>query len=699
MPDKPRKILVTSALPYANGSIHIGHLVEYIQTDIWVRFQKLRGHDCHYVCADDTHGTPVMLRAEQEGVTPEALIERMQREHLEDFSGFHVAFDNYYSTNSEENRALSQEIYRRLRDRGLIEVRTIEQLYDPVKEMFLPDRYIKGECPRCHAPDQYGDACEQCGATYAPTDLINPVSAISGAAPVRKLSEHHFFRLGECREFLEDWLRLGRQGPGAAPSRSSPLQPEAGHKLEEWFDAGLRDWDISRDAPYFGFEIPDAPGKYFYVWLDAPVGYMASFRNLCDRTGIDFDEYWKPDSATELYHFIGKDILYFHALFWPAMLHHAGFRTPDRIFVHGFLTVNGQKMSKSRGTFITARSFANHLNPEYLRYYFAAKLNDRIEDLDLNFDDFCARINSDLVGKFVNIASRTAGFIHSHFDGRLAAEIDVGDRALLKTLQGAADTIARGYDERRYSEVVRQIMDLADLANAWINDQQPWHRIKAPDERERVQQVCTTALNAFRLLALYLKPVLPALAEQVEDFLELPTERWDSHVELMLGRRIKSYRHLAIRVEVRQIEALIGENQAQAASANTTTPARTARKGAKRVSDNPSVSGEISIEDFARIDLRVARIVDAKDVDGADKLLELTLDIGDGETRRVFAGIRTRYAARDLVGRHTVVVANLAPRKMRFGVSEGMVLAAGPGGKELWLIQPDQGAEAGMRVK
>jgi methionyl-tRNA synthetase len=695
MPDTPRRILVTSALPYANGSIHIGHLVEYIQTDIWVRFQKLRGHVCHYVCADDTHGTPVMLRAEQEGIPPEALIARMQQEHLEDFSAFHIAFDHYGSTHSAENRVLSQEIYRRLRDRGLIEIRTIGQLYDPVREMFLPDRYIRGECPRCHAKDQYGDACEQCGATYAPTDLIDPVSVISGAAPVRKNSEHHFFRLGECREFLEEWLCNGRAGGDGA----SPLQAEARHKLAEWFEAGLRDWDISRDAPYFGFEIPDAPGKYLYVWLDAPVGYMASFRNLCDRGGLDFDEYWKPDSKAELCHFIGKDILYFHALFWPAMLHSAGYRTPDRIFVHGFLTINGQKMSKSRGTFITARSYLKHLEPEYLRYYLAAKLNDRIEDLDLSFDDYCARINSDLVGKFVNIASRTAGFIHSHFDGQLAADIDGADRALLKTLQGAAGSIARAYDERRYSEVIRQVMDLADVANAWINDQQPWRRIKEPDERVRVQQVCTTALNAFRLLALYLKPVMPALSAQAEDFLDLPTDRWDSHAELMLGRRIKPYRHLATRVEMRQIEALIGENQAQAASTGVITPARTASKGAKRSGDNPDHYGVISIEDFARVDLRVARIVDAKDVEGADKLLELTLDVGDGETRRVFAGIRTRYAAQDLVGRHTVVVANLAPRKMRFGVSEGMVLAAGPGGKELWLIQPDAGARAGMRVK
>ncbi len=697
MSEKPGRILVTSALPYANGSIHIGHLVEYIQTDIWVRFQKLRGHQCLYVCADDTHGTPVMLRAEQEGITPEALIERMQREHLEDFTAFHVAFDHYHSTNSEENRVLAQGIYRRLRERGLIEVRSIEQLYDPVREMFLPDRYIKGTCPRCGAADQYGDACEQCGATYAPTDLIDPVSAISGATPVRRQSEHHFFRLGECREFLEGWLRAGRAGGDG----ESPLQAETRHKLAEWFEAGLRDWDISRDAPYFGFEIPDAPGKYLYVWLDAPIGYMASFLRLCELRGLDFDDWWRPDSNTRLCHFIGKDILYFHALFWPAMLHHAGYRTPDRIFVHGFLTVNGQKMSKSRGTFITARSFLNHLNPEYLRYYFAAKLNDRIEDLDLNLDDFSARINSDLVGKFVNIASRCAGFIHSHFDGRLADDIDAGDRALLAQLQRAADPVARAWDERRYSEAVRQIMDLADAANAWINEQQPWRRIKSDvaGERARVQQVCTTALNAFRLLALYLKPVLPALAAEVEAFLDTPAPRWDCHAELMLGRPIKPYRHLATRIEPRQIEALIGENQAQPAPAATTTPAGTARKETPRSADNPGKSGEISIEDFAKIDLRIARIVEASDVEGADKLLALTLDIGNGESRRVFAGIRGRYAAPALVGRQVVVVANLAPRKMRFGVSEGMVLAAGPGGDEIWLIGPEDGARPGMRVK
>ncbi len=686
MSDTPRRILVTSALPYANGSIHIGHLVEYIQTDIWVRYQKLRGHECLYVCADDTHGTPVMLRAAQEGVTPEALIARMQREHLADFTAFHVAFDHYHSTNSEENRELAQGIYRRLRDRDLIAVRTIEQLYDPVREMFLPDRYIRGTCPRCGATDQYGDACEQCGATYAPTELIDPVSAISGVAPVKRQSEHHFFRLGECRDFLEGWLRSGRAGGDGA----SPLQAETRHKLAEWFEAGLRDWDISRDAPYFGFEIPDAPGKYLYVWLDAPIGYMASFRALCARAGLDFDDWWRPDSTAELCHFIGKDILYFHALFWPAVLHHAGYRTPDRIFVHGFLTVNGQKMSKSRGTFITARSFLNHLNPEYLRYYFAAKLNDRIEDLDLNFDDFCARINSDLVGKFVNIASRCAGFIHSHFDGRLAAAIGDGDRALLARLQQAADPIGRAWDERRYSEAVRQIMDLADIANAWINEEQPWRRIKSGDagERARVQQVCTTALNAFRLLALYLKPVLPALAAEVEDFLACPAPRWDSHAELLLDHPIETYRHLATRVDPRQIEALIGENQAQPARKETPRPADTSGK-----------SGEITIDDFTKIDLRVARIIDAGNVEGADKLLALTLDIGDGETRRFFAGLRSRYEAPALVGRHVVVVANLAPRKMRFGVSEGMVLAAGPGGDELWLIGPEDGARPGMRIK
>ncbi|MBK8163407.1 MAG: methionine--tRNA ligase [Gammaproteobacteria bacterium] len=693
-PPRPtaRKILVTSALPYANGSIHLGHLVEYIQTDIWVRFQKMRGHECHYVCADDTHGTPVMLRAEQEGIAPEQLIARMQQEHLRDFTDFGIGFDNYYSTNSEENRVLSQEIYRRLKARGLIEVRTIEQFFDPVKQMFLPDRYIKGECPRCHAADQYGDACERCGATYDPTELINPVSAISGSTPVRKESEHHFFRLGECRDFLQDWVRHGRR------RGNPPLQDEAHNKLEEWFDAGLRDWDISRDAPYFGFEIPGAPGKFLYVWLDAPVGYMASFQDLCRRRGLDFDAFWAADSAAELYHFIGKDILYFHALFWPATLHFSGYRTPDRIFVHGFLTVNGQKMSKSRGTFITARSFLNHVDPEYLRYYFAAKLNERIEDLDLNFDDFTARVNSDLVGKYINIASRTAGFISDRFGGALSGRPSGDGAALLARMQGAAEGIARAYEERRYGEAVRTIMELADQANAYINDRQPWRLVKDPSSQAEAQEVCSAGINAFRLLTLYLKPILPRMAAAVEDFLAVPPLAWQDAAELLAGHIIKPYTHLAKRIERAQIDALIGENRAQL-PATGGEPQSETRHGAARQHDNPPSPETISIDDFTRIDLRVARILAAEDVEGADKLLRLTLDIGGGETRQVFAGIKGKYPAAELIGRHTVVVANLAPRKMRFGVSEGMVLAAGPGGKDLWLIQPDAGAQAGMRVK
>jgi len=695
-PPSARRILVTSALPYANGSIHLGHLVEYIQTDIWVRFQKMRGHECHYVCADDTHGTPVMLRAEQEGIAPEQLIARMQQEHLSDFTGFGIAFDNYYSTNSEENRVLSQEIYRRLKARGLIEVRAIEQFYDPVKEMFLPDRYLRGECPRCHAPDQYGDACERCGATYDPTELINPVSAISGSAPVRKQSEHHFFKLNECRDFLQDWVHHGRRAANGTPQ--PPLQEEAHNKLEEWFEAGLRDWDISRDAPYFGFEIPGAPGKFLYVWLDAPVGYMASFQDLCRRRGIDFDAYWAADSTAELYHFIGKDILYFHALFWPAILHFSGYRTPDRIFVHGFLTVNGQKMSKSRGTFITARSFLNHIDPEYLRYYFAAKLNERIEDLDLNLDDFSARVNSDLIGKYVNIASRTAGFIGAQPGGALAAQLAGDDRALLDRLQGAAGAIERAYEERRYGEAIRQIMELADQANAYINELQPWRLARDAAQHARARQACTTAINAFRLLTLYLKPVLPRMAAAAEDFLAIPPLAWRDAAELLLGHTIKTYTHLAKRVGRAQTDALLEENRAPLAATGREPHSET-RHGAAQQHNNPPPTETIGIDDFARIDLRVARVLAADDVEGADKLLRLTLDIGDGETRQVFAGIKGKYAATELTGRHVVVVANLAPRKMRFGVSEGMVLAAGPGGKDLWLIQPDTGAQAGFRIK
>ncbi|MFQ5486837.1 MAG: methionine--tRNA ligase [Gammaproteobacteria bacterium] len=684
-----RQILVTSALPYANGAIHIGHLVEYIQTDIWVRFQKLCGHQCYYVCADDTHGTPVMLRAQQEGITPEALIARMHEEHQRDFGDFLIEFDNYYSTNSEENKELAQGIYRRLDEAGLIDIRTIEQLYDPVKEMFLPDRYIKGECPRCHAPDQYGDACEACGATYSPTELINAVSVISGATPVKRESEHHFFRLSQCRDFLENWIRQGNQG-------ESPLQPEALNKMEEWFEAGLKDWDISRDAPYFGFEIPGAPGKYLYVWLDAPVGYMASFLHLCKSQGLDFDAFWGKDSNAELYHFIGKDILYFHALFWPAMLHFAGYRTPSRIFVHGFLTVNGQKMSKSRGTFITARSYLEHLRPEFLRYYFAAKLNDRIEDIDLNLEDFSARVNSDLIGKYLNIASRSAGFISKSFAGRLATPRHDDDLAIIRCLQAGAEDVRGLYEGRRYSEAVRRIMDLADLANAYINGHEPWKMVKDGTRRERAHEVCTTAINLFRLLTLYLKPILPGIAAQVEDFLNIPVLRWQDAATLLTEHDIKPYRHLARRIEPTQIEAMLAASREDLA-AKRAEHTRTRHGEAQQPAVEP-IAETITIDDFAKIDLRVACIAEAQEVPGADKLLQLTLDLG-GETRNVFAGIKSKYKPEELVGRYTVMVANLAPRKMRFGVSEGMVLAAGPGGKDLWLIQPDEGAQVGMRVK
>lgn len=686
-----RRILVTSALPYANGSIHLGHLVEYIQTDIWVRFQKMQGHECYYVCADDTHGTPIMLRAEQEGITPEALIERTHAEHAADFSAFHVAFDNYYSTNSEENRELAQEIYLRLKQAGLIELRTIEQYYDPDKEMFLPDRFIKGECPKCHAQDQYGDGCESCGTTYSPTELINPYSAVSGATPITRESEHHFFKLDECESFLRQWMQQGHNGQG------SPLQTEAANKLEEWFEAGLRHWDISRDAPYFGFEIPDAPGKYLYVWLDAPIGYLASFKNLCDRTGLDFDEFTRKESTTEMYHFIGKDILYFHALFWPATLHFAGYRTPDKICVHGFLTVNGQKMSKSRGTFITARTYAESLEPEYLRYYFAAKLNERIEDIDLNLEDFVLRVNSNLVGKYVNIASRTAGFVSKRFAGKLGSTLDAEGEALLKRTRAAADTIAELYDKRQFSETVKAIMGLADSANEYINDTRPWELAKQEGQDALLHQICTSSINLFRLLTLYLKPILPVLAEQVEAFLNIEPMQWRDSDTVLLDHAINKYRHLAKRIEQTQIDEMMEKNQAnlQQAPAAEHSPTRHAEA---QQHEHPPIAETISFDDFAKVDLRIARIVKAEHVEGADKLLQLTLDIGT-ETRNVFAGIKSAYSPEQLQGKLTVMVANLAPRKMRFGMSEGMVLAAGPGGKELWILNPEEGAQPGMKVK
>jgi len=676
--DNKRRILVTSALPYANGSIHLGHLVEYIQTDIWVRFQKLRGHECWYVCADDTHGTPIMLRAEKEGVTPEQLITRMHGEHVRDFADFGVAFDNYYSTHSPENRELAETIYKRLRDANHIARRVIQQAYDPVKQMFLPDRFIKGECPKCGAKDQYGDSCEVCGATYSPTELKNAVSAISGATPVARESEHYFFKLGDFENTLRQYLF-----PDITDTRH--VQPEVANKLDEWFAAGLQDWDISRDAPYFGFEIPDAPGKYFYVWLDAPIGYMASFRNLCAGKKLSFDDFWGKDSKAELYHFIGKDILYFHALFWPAMLSGAGYRLPTAINAHGFLTVNGQKMSKSRGTFINARAWLNHLNPEYLRYYFAAKLGARLEDIDLNLEDFTARINSDIVGKYVNIAARSASFIEKIFDGKLATACDRPE--LVKTLQSASEVIANHYELREFGEAIREIMLLADKANAYVDEMKPWVLAKDSAQKDLLHRVCSTNLNLFRLLTIYLKPVLPKLAIEAEKFLNVSPFTWNDSSTLLLSHSVNRYQHLAARVDPKHVEALLTESKESLSMTETTTDTI------------EPIKPEISIDDFGKVDLRIAKIVSADLVEGADKLLRLTVDLGEGKTRNIFAGIRSAYDPKTLEGRLTVVVANLAPRKMKFGLSEGMVLAAGPGGKDLFILSPDSGALPGMRVK
>jgi methionyl-tRNA synthetase len=684
-----RKLLVTSALPYANGSIHLGHLVEYIQTDIWVRFQKMQGHTVHYVCADDTHGTPIMLRAEKEGITPEALIEKVHVEHSQDFADFLVQFDNYYSTNSEENRQLSGNIYRALKANGKIANKTIEQYFDPVKSMFLPDRFIKGECPKCHSKDQYGDNCEVCGTTYSPTELINPYSAVSGATPVRKETEHYFFKLSECVDFLRDWTRSGT------------LQAEAANKMNEWLgEAGenkLSDWDISRDAPYFGFEIPDAPGKYFYVWLDAPIGYMASFKNLCNKAGLDFDEYWKKDTTTELYHFIGKDILYFHALFWPATLEYSGHRTPTQVFAHGFLTVNGEKMSKSRGTFITARSYLDHVkNPEYLRYYYAAKLNGSMEDIDLNLEDFVARVNSDLVGKYINIASRTAGFIAKKFDNKIIP----AQHAVIDDMRAAAPAIAEAYAARDFARALREIMKLTDAANAYVAEAAPWVVAKDDSKAPELHAICSNALEMFRLLTIYLKPVLPNIAAAVETFFCVAPLQWADAAFGLGSQSIQPYSHMVTRLEGKQIEAMVEANKDNLQAA-TATPAAAAAKADKPApaSQAAEESAYISIDDFAKVDLRIARIVSAEHVEGAEKLLKLMLDIGEENPRQIFAGIKSAYDPASLVGRLTVMVANLAPRKMKFGMSEGMVLAASDERGGPYILSPDSGAQPGMRVK
>jgi methionyl-tRNA synthetase len=680
MPD-PRKILITSALPYANGSIHLGHLVEYIQTDIWSRFQKMRGNECYYVCADDAHGTPIMLRARAEGIDPEELITRVWTEHTEDFAGFGIGFDNYHSTHSEENRVCATTIYQRNRDAGHIVRRTISQAYDPEAGMFLPDRFIKGTCPKCGAQDQYGDSCEVCGSTYSPTELKDPVSAVSGATPVEKDSEHLFFKLGNFEQILRDWHKAGH------------VQTEVANKLNEWFEAGLNDWDISRDAPYFGFEIPDAEGKFFYVWLDAPIGYMASFRNFCDRTGIDFDAFWNADSSAELYHFIGKDIIYFHALFWPAMLHGAGFRKPSGVYAHGFLTVDGAKMSKSRGTFIKARTYLRHLDPEYLRYYFAAKLSSRVDDLDLNLEDFAARVNADVVGKVVNIASRCAGFISKRFNGRLSGTLD--RQELFDTFVKAGDEIADLYERREYGRAVREIMALADLANQYIDDKAPWVVAKQEGRDAELHAICSSGINLFRVLMGYLKPILPLMAAKAEAFLNIDPMSWDSQREPLLNHAIEKFKPLMTRVDRDRIGAMIEDSKEDLTAEASAT-------AAKAAPDSPlgrePIAETIEFADFAKVDLRVVRIAGAEQVEGADKLLRLTLDLG-GETRNVFAGIKSAYAPEDLEGRLTVMVANLAPRKMKFGVSEGMVLAAGPGGKDLFVLGPDDGARPGMKVK
>lgn len=670
-------MLVTCALPYANGSIHLGHMLEHIQADIWVRYQRMRGHQVHFVCADDAHGTPIMLKAQQLGITPEEMIAAVSQEHQADFAGFNISFDNYHSTHSDENRELAGLIYGRLQAGGKIKSRTISQLFDPEKSMFLPDRFVKGTCPKCKSPEQYGDNCDSCGATYSPTELIDPKSAVSGATPVMKDSEHFFFDLPQFETWLADWVR----GSGA-------IQEEMANKMQEWFESGLQQWDITRDAPYFGFEIPGAPGKYFYVWLDAPIGYMASFKNLCNKRGdIDFDSYWKADSEAELYHFIGKDIAYFHCLFWPSMLEGAGFRKPTKVNVHGYVTVNGAKMSKSKGTFIKASTYLNHLDPECLRYYYAAKLNSRIDDLDLNLEDFVQRVNADVVNKLVNLASRNAGFIAKRFDGKLAATC--AEPELYAEFANARTVIAEAYESREFSRAIREIMALADKANRYVDDKAPWVIAKQEGADAELQAVCSVGINLFRVLMAYLKPVMPLLAERAEAFLA-ETLSWDGIATPLVDHTVAPFKALFSRIEPAKIDAMIEASKEDLAKEQ-------APKATGPLVDDP-ISETIAYDDFAKIDLRVALITKAEAVPEADKLLKLQLDIG-GETRQVFAGIKSAYNPEDLEGKLTVMVANLAPRKMRFGMSEGMVLAAGPGGKDLWILEPQKGAQPGMRVK
>lgn len=681
MATDPRKILVTCALPYANGSIHLGHMLEHIQADVWVRYQRLRGNTVNFICADDAHGTPIMLKAQQLGINPEDMIAEVQKEHEQDFAGFNISFDNYHSTHSDENRELASMIYLRLKENGFITSRTISQLFDPEKEMFLPDRFVKGTCPKCKAEDQYGDNCDACGETYSPTDLINPKSAVSGATPVMKDSEHFFFDLPQFQSMLKEWTRSGS------------LQSETANKMQEWFESGLQQWDISRDAPYFGFEIPGETNKFFYVWLDAPIGYMGSFKNLCNkRDDLSFDEYWKQDSTAELYHFIGKDIVYFHSLFWPAMLDGAGFRKPNNVFVHGYVTVNGAKMSKSKGTFVKASTYLKHLDPECLRYYYAAKLNSRIDDLDLNLEDFTQRVNSDVVNKIVNLASRNAGFITKRFEGKLSSNFT--EMALYQEFVDAADRIAELYETREFGRAIREVTALADKANQYVDEKAPWVIAKQEGKDQELQDICTVGINLFRVLMTYLKPVMPELAARSEAFLN-DTLTWETMTSPLTDHEVTKFKALFNRIDPKHVEAMIEASKEDAAIEMAAK--EQAEASAQSELDKEPIEAEIEFDDFAKVDMRIAKIISCEAVPKANKLLKFQLDIG-GETRQVFSGIKSAYTPEELEGKLTVMVANLKPRKMKFGMSEGMILAAGPGGKDLWILEPHEGAQAGMRV-
>lgn len=683
MSTNSRQILVTCALPYANGPIHLGHMLEHIQADIWVRFQRMRGNEIYFVCADDAHGTPIMLKADQMGVKPEQLIADVQQKHMADFNGFNISFDNYHSTHSDENRELVEAIYHKLTQNGFIKTRTISQLFDPEKAMFLPDRFVKGTCPKCKAADQYGDNCEVCSATYSPTELISPRSTVSGATPVLKESEHFFFDLPAFGAMLTEWIRSGS------------LQQEVANKMQEWFEAGLQQWDISRDAPYFGFKIPNTDNKYFYVWLDAPIGYMASFKNLCGKkSGIDFDSFWSKESHAELYHFIGKDIMYFHSLFWPAMLDGASLRKPNNIFVHGHVTVNGEKMSKSRGTFIQAATYLKYLDPECLRYYYAAKLGSRIDDLDLNLDDFVQRVNTDLVNKLVNLASRNASFIQKRFDGKLANKLD--DKMLFDEFIAQSELIADYYENREFGKAIREIMALTDKANKYVDEKAPWVIAKDESRTDELQQVCSMGIELFRVLIGYLKPVLPNLAARAEAFLNTQLT-WENVASPLLDHQIAPFKPLFSRLDMKKIEEMIEASKIENAKAN-----QTAGKSAvenKAFSEFEPIEESITIDDFFKVDLRVAKVLKCEAVPESNKLLKFILDIGN-ETRQVFSGIKAAYGKpEDLEGRFVIMVANLAPRKMKFGMSEGMILSAGNGGADLYLLDVDAGAKAGQRVK